>query len=83
VETYIAMEQQKNDQSGVDKETDVSRSQHQQAQNVANDMGEEERSEGAKDKGNPPHHHGSHQEGQYQPQSDDATMHPSNIDEEE
>jgi len=75
------MEQQKNDRQETNKEIDVTRSEHQQAQQAANKTGEEERAEGAKDKGNPPHQHGAHQEGQYQQQSDDATMHPSDIDE--
>jgi len=76
------MKQQQNQKPEVNKEADVTRSENRQAQNVANDSGEEQRQEGAKEKGNPKHHHGSHQEGQYQPQSDDPTMHPSNLDEE-
>lgn len=65
------------------KDTDVSRSQHQQTQQAANDPEAENRAEGAKYKGNPKHQHGSHQEGQYTPQSDDPTMNPSGIEEQE
>ena len=75
------MDQQKKNSPEVNKDIDVTRSEHQQAQKSANDTGEEQRQEGGKNKGNPPHQHGSHQEGQYQPQSDDPTMHPSDMDE--
>lgn len=70
---------------GNDKNIDVTRSQHQQAQAVAaesNDTGEESRPEGSEEKETPAHHHGSHQEGQYDKQSDDPTMRPSGIDNE-
>jgi len=65
------------------KNIDVSRSEHQQAQQAAgaSPTGEEQRPEGAKYKGNPEHKHGSHREGQYTEQSDDPTMHPSDADE--
>lgn len=76
------MAQQNKPQNDSNKDIDVSRSEHQQAQKVANNTGNEERQEGSKDKGNPEHHHSSHAEGQYTKQSDDPTMNPSNIDEE-
>jgi hypothetical protein len=61
------------------KDIDVTRSEHQQSQELAgkNPSGEETREEGSKEKGNPRHQHSSHQEGQYERQSDDPTMNPS------
>lgn len=78
------MKQEPNKKPDVNKDIDVSRSEHQQAQHVAGQSptGEEKRPEGSKAKGNPEHSHGSHAEGQYTRQSDDPTMHPSDIDEE-
>ena len=76
------MAQQGNPQSDQNKDNDVSRSQRQQAQKASNKSGNEERSEESKYQGNPPHHHGSHSEGEYTKQSDDPTMHPSDLDEE-
>ncbi|RYZ54179.1 MAG: hypothetical protein EOP49_05730 [Sphingobacteriales bacterium] len=69
---------QNNKKGDVNKDIDVSRSEHQQAQKAADPggRGEEQRQEGSKNKGNPDHEHGSHQEGQYQQQSDKPTMHP-------
>ncbi|HRO43191.1 MAG TPA: hypothetical protein PL009_10180 [Flavipsychrobacter sp.] len=75
------MEQQRNSHDEANKNIDVTRSEHQQAQDGAGNTGEEQRPEGAKEKGNPQHQHGSHHEGQYQQQSDDPTMHPSDNDE--
>ncbi len=65
------------------KETDVTRSQRRQAtdRSEVSHRGEEKRAEGSVNKGNPEHQHGSHEEGQAPHQSDDPTMHPSDIDE--
>jgi hypothetical protein len=78
------MKQEPGKKSTVNKDIDVSRSEHQQAQKAAgeNPSGEEQRAEGSKYKGNPQHQHGSHGEGQYTRQSDDPTMHPSDADDE-
>gem|GEM_PF-1605036 len=75
---------QSNKKGDVNKNIDVSRSQHQQAQeNAGTDRNiDEQRPEGAKYKGNPKHRHGSHEEGEYTRQSDNPTMHPSNLDDE-
>jgi hypothetical protein len=66
------------------KDIDVTRSEHQQAQQEAgaSPTGDEKRMEGAKGKGNPEHQHGSHAEGQYPKQSDNPTMRPSGADNE-
>jgi hypothetical protein len=64
------------------KDTDVTRSQRREDLQDTNTTGKEERPAGAKDDGNPDHHHGSHKEGEYPRQSDDPTMHPSGADEE-
>ncbi len=75
------MEQNKNNpDEQMNKDIDVTRSEHQQARQKAGDTGEEQRPEGSVDNGNPEHRHGSHQEGQYTQQSDDPTMHPSDAD---
>jgi len=77
------MNQEKKQQTdGVDKETDVSRSQNQQAQNAAASDQEEQRPAGSVNKGAPEHNHNSHKEGEYPRQSDGPTMHPSGMDEE-
>lgn len=77
------MDQEKKQQmDGVDKETDVTRSENQQAQNAASGEQTERRPAGSVNKGNPEHNHGSHREGEYSRQSDDPTMRPSGMDEE-
>lgn len=72
--------QQKSENS--ENKTDVTRSQQDAAAKGANTSGEEQRPEGSEQKSNPEHHHGSHREGQAPHQSDDPTMHPSDMDEE-
>lgn len=67
-------------EAGNDKQTDVTRSQHRQAQAAASTDGAEQRPEGAKDKGSPAPRQGSHQEGETPIQTDKPTMNPSGID---
>ena len=73
---------QQNKPIETEKNIDVTRSQNRLEQRAVNHSEKEERPASTEYKGNPPHEHGSHQEGEYQSQSDDATMHPSDIDEE-
>ena len=77
------MNNKSNSNPEVNKDTNVTRSQQQQAQKVAGQTsaGNENRPEGLEYKGTPEHTHGSHAEGEYPRQSDDPTMHPSDIDE--
>ena len=78
------MKKEPNKGAANNKDIDVSRSEHQQSQQVAGQSptGDEKRMEGSKNKGNPEHHHGDHGEGQYTKQSDDPGMHPSDADQE-
>lgn len=71
-------------QDNSNRQTDVSRSENQQAQQIAgkNGTGEESTQSGTQEKGNPRHQHGDHEEGQYTKQSTAPGMDPSGLDEE-